>query len=219
MIKGQEAYIMKNGKIKFYCLQTQKNLVKKILLIVLISLYVVAFSSALNEDFYSFNSLFNPPESNFNYVVPRTNLSNVSLLVHEGICLNISGGRLQGSRCLDGDKTRFICQNVGDCNSGDFCNTSLVCETHLILSLLSCPTSLAGFMNLALIFVVSSFFIAAGFIYKAPISGILGSTMGIASSLFIAACLAIAAYMFALICVALLGWFATRGLGGNLRSS
>ena len=186
------------------------NKIWKILVFVIVLISLCAISYSQSDDFFSYNTLFNPPLSTFNYVVPLTNLSNVSFLVHDGWCLNITGGRLAGSRCLEGVKTRFICENNSDCSSGDFCNTTLVCERGVILNLLTCPVNMAGMLNTMLIFLISGFFIATGLIFKAPISGVLGSIMGITSSLFIAACIAIAAYLFALICVACLGYFVTR---------
>lgn len=167
-------------------------------------IYVFLFiilSTIVYADFYSFESSFKPEQANFIYLIPAPNMTN-DLLVLGTNCLNITGGRLAGVRCLEPLilTINFICQNNGDCFLPDTCLDSLVCGSDTTPIEIGEPiTTLPRIMAIALPIAISVFFIAIAVTQAIPIVGVMGGIMLMTESWYVASFSPFIAFVIALL--------------------
>lgn len=171
--------------------------------------FFIILSSFVSADFYSFNDSFKPEATNFIYLIPVPNMTNTILILGD-TCLNISGGRLAGDRCLTPSSItiNFICENNGDCFLPDTCLNTLVCGLDTSeIEIGDLIDTLPKLMAVTLPIVVSVFFIGIAVIIGAPIIGVMGSIMLMSESWFIASMSPFFAYIIALLSFFLIIFF------------
>ncbi len=82
-----------------------------------------------------------------------------------------------------------------------------------LLDLTECPSTTAGMLTLLMVIGISLFFIFLGFMFKNGMVGFFGAILLMICSWYIAACLAIFAYIIALFSFVLMIWFVVSGIG------
>lgn len=171
---------------------------------------VILLSNLAYADFYSFEDSFQPTSANFIYLIPKVNMTNTVLVLGNN-CLNITGGRLQGDRCLTPAiiTINFICQNNGDCFLPDTCLDSLVCGLDTApIEILEPISTLPRLMAVALPIVISVFFLGIAVTQAIPIVGVIGSIMLMTESWYIASFAPFISLIIALLSFFLLIFFA-----------
>ena len=128
-------------------------------------------------------------------------------------CLNITGSRLNGTRCLTPNvlTINFICENNNDCFLPDTCLKTLVCGLDRSeIKILEVPITTARMLAVTLPVVISTFFIATGVVTAIPFVGFFGAIMLMTESWFIASFSPLIAYAMALLSMFLMIFFVLR---------
>lgn len=183
-------------------------------LIFLLIIFVLLIPDVL-ADFWGFDSSLKPPETLFTYLIPQRNMSNADLILGKN-CLNISGGRLAGIRCLTPSipTTNFICENDNDCFLPFTCSKNIVCEldtTELKIDEPVNTTSRA--LALILLVLVSFFFIIIGYAKRIGFIGFFGSILLMVTSWYISSSQAFIAFILGLLSLLLIIHFAVMAIG------
>ena len=182
---------------------------KKLLLIIFFVLLSVNVYAA---DFFSFGSSFKPPATRYIYLIPIDNMTS-DFLILGNTCLNITGSRLNGTRCLEPASItiNYICQNNGDCFLPDTCLNTLVCGIDTTeIEIGEVPATLSRNLALALPVAVSLFFIGVAVVQSVPFVGVFGSIMLMSESWYVNSYSPILAYIMALLSIFLTIFFVLR---------
>ncbi len=134
-------------------------------------------------------------------------------LILGNTCLNITGSRLNGTRCLTPNiiTINFICENNADCFLPDTCLDTLVCGLDTSeIKIGEVPVTLARTLAFSLPLAISAFFIGAGIVAAVPFIGFFGAIMLMVESWFIAPLSPLIAYTMALLSFVLMIFFVFR---------
>lgn len=176
-------------------------------------LFLFLFSSfAYAADLYSFNTRFRPPQANFIYLVPVANLTTDFLILGTN-CLNITSGRLNGSRCLEPSflTINFICENNNDCFLPDTCLNTLVCGLDRSeIEIGEVPVTVAQTMAITLPVVISGFFITIAVAQAIPFVGVFGGIMLMVESWFIGGLSPMIGFLMAIVSFIIIIFFALK---------
>ncbi len=151
-------------------------------------MFLLFLNSVYADDFWSFDSSFQPSQALFIYLIPVDNMTNINLTLSAN-CLNITGGRLNGSRCLLPNiiTINFICENNNDCFLPDTCLSTLVCGIDTSpIEITEDIVTLPRTMAVALPVAISVFFLAIAITQGIPIVGVFASIMFMTESWFVA---------------------------------
>ncbi len=155
----------------------------------------------------------------FNFVTDTGNSNNCSLFIdntinfiNQSINATVGTNIFNPVRLDNGTHTWLVrCNNGTDIGVSTQFIVNVAIPDPNALSIIECPTTIAGVAVLGLIIMISLVFITLGFIFQIGVVGFFGAILLMVSTWFISPCSNIFAYILALLSAVLMFFFIFRG--------